>query len=97
MAETGFHKLPFDAQLKVAVGQIYGLFEMTVGHFYMFRVSAEFDANLAERTDRGATEAILHPEIIKQICHIAEILFTEMRVEIKWFGASHYRFQSFGF
>lgn len=53
MAETGFHKLQFDAQLKLAVAQIYGLFEMTFGHFYMFCVSAAFDANLAERTDSG--------------------------------------------
>jgi len=58
------------------------LFEITFGHFYMFCVSAASDANPAERTDsRGASEAIVHPDIIKQICQIAEILFMEMRVQ----------------
>lgn len=84
----GFHTLQHDEELKFAVSQTHGLFKMTDGCLH----AAAFNVNLAEMTDivsvdRGASEAIVHPEIIK--CQIAESLFTETCVEMwKWFGVS---------
>lgn len=89
MAVMGFHTLQHDEQLKIAVRlTVYLRWLMDV---YTSHVAAAFNVNLAETTDivsvvRGASEAMVLPEIMKQICKIAEILFTETcwNVKVIW-------------